>query len=116
MCNYVDDCKQIRTTFKEETDYTRLLKNLRQKIGYKAALIGNGTIAGLGYLEVNVIWPCNLPIGLLISVRTVDPPVGVWNDSAADFNPNQSLQRQFCLYIPFLGIARPQPISTFMCL
>ncbi len=28
---------------------------VRQKIGYKAASIGNGTTAGLGYLEVNVI-------------------------------------------------------------
>jgi hypothetical protein len=32
----------------------------------------NGTIAGLGYLEVNVICPCSR----LKSVRTVDPPWG----------------------------------------
>jgi hypothetical protein len=31
----------------------------------------NGNTAGLGYLEVNVICPCNLPIGGLAS--TVDP-------------------------------------------
>ncbi len=33
----------------------------------------NGTTAGLGYLEVNMICPCNLPIGRWTSVRTVDP-------------------------------------------
>jgi hypothetical protein len=34
----------------------------------------NGTTAGLGYLEVNVI---HIPIWLLFSVRTVDPHWGV---------------------------------------
>jgi hypothetical protein len=50
----------------------------------------NGTTAGLGYLEVNVICPCKSPhraIGRLSSVRTVDPHWGEWHNSSADFNP-----------------------------
>jgi hypothetical protein len=33
----------------------------------------NGTTAGLGYLEVNVICPCESPHWAMTSVRTVDP-------------------------------------------
>ncbi len=37
-----------------------------------------GTTAGLGYLEVNVIWPCKSPHWAVVySVRTVDPHRGV---------------------------------------
>jgi hypothetical protein len=50
----------------------------------------NGSTAGLGYLEVNVICDvhANLPIGRLLSVRTVDSHWGEWHNSSADFNPN----------------------------
>jgi hypothetical protein len=48
---------------------------------------GNGTTAGLGYLEVNVICPGNFPIGRLTSVRTVDLHWGEWLNSSADLTP-----------------------------
>jgi hypothetical protein len=39
------------------TKYEKMVTSVwvRQKTGYKAASIGIGTTAGLGYLEVNVI-------------------------------------------------------------
>jgi hypothetical protein len=46
-----------------------------------------GTTVGLGYLEVNVICLCN---GWLTSVPTVDPHWGEWQNSSADFNPNNN--------------------------
>ncbi len=47
----------------------------------------NGTTAGLGYLEVNVICPCKSPHWAI-----VDPHWGESHNSYADFNPNHNFQ------------------------
>jgi len=44
----------------------------------------------MGYLEANVICPCNLPMGRLISVRSVDPHWGECLSPSADFNPDHN--------------------------
>ncbi len=52
----------------------------------------NGTTAGLGYLEVNLICPCKSPNWAvrLSGVRTVDPHWGEWHNSSADCIPNHN--------------------------
>jgi hypothetical protein len=50
----------------------------------------NGITAGLGYLEVNLIFHSNTPIGQLIGVRIVDPHWGERLKSSTAFNPNHN--------------------------
>jgi hypothetical protein len=50
----------------------------------------NGTTAGLGYLEVNMICPCESPHWAMDQCPHCRSPWGEWLKSSADFNPNHN--------------------------
>ncbi len=67
----------------------------------------NGTTAGQGYLEVNVICKCKSP-----HLRTVNPHWVKWLDSSTDFNPNHNHVNAAPKQVSLQTTSRPQHHPT----